>query len=453
MVRTRRIAAVVLAVLTAILLLATSLGWWADRYFLNSERFTRTADRIIEQDDVQQALSVAITDQISSAAGTDLQLAQPFIDSIVTGVVRSDQFQNLFDAAVLRLHRAIVGGEARQAVLNLSSVVDRVRNAIDPIAPSLADRIPEGERVRITVLDRTQLDTVYDTVNLVEDLVVLLTVLTVVCFAAAIAVSLRRWRTLALTGWVTLGLFLVALLAQRVGRGVVGGFTDRPEYRDAAESAYKVILRGLVVQTVVIAVLALLVALFAGWTDRHGGWAGVTAAVRRGVAWTKQQLPTRTPAPTPALAAAGAGAVVTAGPVDATAAPSATTEVDEGVGPAGSGTRAVVEGVLAPRLPEPRSAPRAAHWWRAAGLLVLGLFAVFSPGSLTTLVVVILGLAALYLALTEAVAAWGAPRPPRPPEPETVDGAPETEEAPAAETDAEPEADPSPAEESSADDA
>jgi hypothetical protein len=391
MLRTRAIVASILAVLTGILLLLTTVGWWAERYFLDSARFTTTADEIIAEEDVQRALTTAITDEISQASGRDLRIAEPFISTVVTGVVQSDQFQTVFDAAVLRLHRAVVDGDARNAVLSLSETVDRVRNALEPIAPGLAEDIPEGKRLRIVVLDKTQLDTVYDTVNLVEDLVVLLTILTVACLAAAIAISPRRWRTLALAGWVVVGVFVVRLLALWLGRGIVGGFAERDEYRDAAESAYKVVVHGLVVQTLVILVLGLLVAPFAGWTDRHGGWAAVTGTVRQGATWTKQQIPTRTPAPDAAA--------------DEGAPPAAV-----GVAPTPSAPRAVVEGALAPRLPSPRGAPRAAHWWRAAGLLVLGLFAVLSPGSLTTVVVVLLGLAALYLALTEAVAAWGSPK-------------------------------------------
>jgi len=402
MYRTRRIVAAILAVLTAVLLFVSALGWWGDRYLLDSRRFTSSASDVLAEEDVQAALTVAITEQISKAAGTDLRIVQPFISSIVTGVVRSDQFQSVFDAAVRRTHRAVVGGGAREAVLNLSEVVDRVRNAIEPIAPEIADKIPSGKKVRLVLLDETQLNTIYDTVNLFENLVAVLTVLTVLCFAAAIAVSPRRWRTLALTGWVTIGLFAVGLIALRVGRSIVGGLPDVREYSDAARSAYQVIVRGLVVQSVVILVLALLVALFAGWTDRNGGWAGVEAAFRRGTAWAKAQLPQR--APEPALATAAAGAVP---------APTSTEAGGEGAVEAGvaATTRAVVEGALAPRLPEPRRAARATHWWRAAGLLVLGMFAVLSPGSLTTIVVVLLGVVALYLALTEALAAWGSPKP------------------------------------------
>jgi uncharacterized membrane protein HdeD (DUF308 family) len=90
---------------------------------------------------------------------------------------------------------------------------------------------------------------------------------------------------------------------------------------------------------------------------------------------------------------------------------------------------------LAPRLPQPKRRARSAHWWRAAALVIVGLFAVFSPGSLTNIVVVLIGLALLYLAITEALAAWASPKEPRPvPEDAAaveagaaVDGSPEDE--------------------------
>lgn len=391
MQRTRRVGAAVLAVLGVVLLLASSYGWWAKRYFLDSARFTAKADQILDEPAVQDALAVAITDEISAASGRDLRIAQPFVATIVGEIVESSQFRAVFDAAVSRLHRAVVGGGARDAVLDLSAIVDEVRDALEPVAPDLADEIPSGERVRVTLLDETQLETIYDTTNLIEDIVIGLTVATVIVLGAAIALSPRRWRTLALAGWVTLGVFVVSLLVVRVGRSVVGSFPDRSEYADAAEAAYRVITRGLVVQGLVFAVMGLLVGLGASWTDRNGGWAAIQRAVRDAVAWIRAQVPRRAPAP---AGAAPEAVVATAAP---TAAPDA-------------GGRVEVAGVLAPRLPEPHQRPRTVRWWRAAALVVLGLFAILSPGSLTTVVVVLLGVVALYLAVTEALAAWATPR-------------------------------------------
>ena len=79
------------------------------------------------------------------------------------------------------------------------------RASIEPIAPNIADQIPSGEKLRFQLLDQTQVNSFYDTLNLVKDLFVVLTILTVLCFAGALALSPRRWRTLALTGWLVFG--------------------------------------------------------------------------------------------------------------------------------------------------------------------------------------------------------------------------------------------------------
>jgi hypothetical protein len=393
---TRRIGASVLAAVTAVLLLVASLGWWADRHLLDSDRFTETAGSLLTEQDVQDALAEAITDQISSAAGTDLDLVQPFIATIVRGVVESTQFQTIFDAAVRRAHQAVVDDRLRGAVLDLTEVVDRVREAIQPIAPDIARQIPSGEEIRIQVLRRSQVDAFYRTLELFRTLLVVVTVLMVACFVGALACSTRRWRTVALTAWIVVGLFALWLVAQRIGRSVVAGLPDAPEYSAAAGTSYGVILHDLAVQSVVVLVVGAAVALAAGWIDRNGGWAAVTEAARRARAWLRAQAAGRPPG-TPVPPAASTTATTSTGPTD------------EATGPV-EVARGLVQGALAPRLPAPGRTGRSARWWRAAGLLVVGLFAVLSPGSLTTVLVVLLGVAAIYLALTEALAAWATPR-------------------------------------------
>jgi hypothetical protein len=400
----RRILASILVVIGALLLLLSSFGWWADRYFLDSERFTNKANQILDRSEVQDALAFAITKQISEQSGRDLSLAEPVIQSIVGNIVASSPFQKIFDTAVLRAHHAVVEGGAREMVLNLSDAVDNVRSALKPIAPNLAKKIPKGETVEVKVLSKTQLDTVYDVTNIVKKGVIGITVLAVLLMAGGIALSPRRWRTLALAGWVTLGCFAISIVAVAVGRPVTGSFIAEDTYSDAAQATYQVITRGLLVQGVIFALLGLIAGLAGGWIDRNGGWAAVTSASKRGGTWMRDQMPKRA-APTPVAAVAVGTAAGSGEDVSPGASPTGE--------PAGAMAGVVASGVLAPRLPEPKRRARSAHWWRAAALLVVGLFAVFSPGSLTTIVVVLIGLALLYLAITEALAAWASPKEPR----------------------------------------
>jgi hypothetical protein len=410
----RRILASILVVLGALLLLFSSFGWWADRYFLNSERFSDHATEIIDQEKVQDALAFAITHQISKQSGRKLSLAEPVIQSIVREIVDSDAFKTIFDAAVLRAHRAVVEGHAREMVLDLSESVDNVRSALRPIAPNLAQKIPAGEKVEVKILSKTQLDTVYDVTNAVKKGVIAITIVSLLFLAGGIALAPRRWRTLALAGWVTLGLFAFSIVAVAVGKPITGSFIAEDTYSDAAQASYKVITRGLLVQGVLFCILGLVVGLVAGWIDRHGGWAAAMDAGKRGGGWVRDQMPKKAvPVPT------AAGGDVAAVPVGSGNGDTAVVEeeVSPGAAPTGEPVGAmggiVASGVLAPRLPEPKRRARSAHWWRAAVLLIIGLFAVFSPGSLTNIVVVLIGLALLYLAITEALAAWASPKEPR----------------------------------------
>jgi hypothetical protein len=70
---------------------------------------------------------------------------------------------------------------------------------------------------------------------------------------------------------------------------------------------------------------------------------------------------------------------------------------------------ALVDSYLAPRLPSAPSTTRSKRAWRAVALAVVGLVALFRPTALTKVVVIVVGLAALYLALTEAVAVFRHP--------------------------------------------
>jgi hypothetical protein len=414
----RRILAGILVVLGAFLLLLSSFGWWANRYFLDSDRFSHKATQILDQTDVQDALAFAIAQQISQQSGHNLSLAEPVIQSIVREIVGSDAFQGIFDAAVLRAHRAVVDGGARRLVLDLSESVDNVRSALRPIAPNLAKKIPKGETVEVTILSKTQLDTVYSVTNLVKKGVVGITIVSLLFLAGGVALSTRRWRTLALAGWVTLGFFAFSIVAVAVGRPITGSFIAEETYSDAAEAAYKVITRGLLVQGVIFCVLGLVVGLLAGWIDRNGGWAAATAATRRGGSWVREQMPKKAaPTPVPAVVAVGDVGPGAGGPAEVVELAEVGEVVSPGASPTGELAGAlggvVASGVLAPRLPAPKHRARSAHWWRAAALLVVGLFAVFSPGSLTNIVVILVGLALLYLAITEALAAWASPKEPR----------------------------------------
>ena len=263
-------------------------------------------------------------------------------------------------------------------MVKLARSYDEIKNTIEQVAPRLAAQLPGERELNIVVLKHDELSAVYDTIDLVKRIVVVLTVVGLVLIAAGIAVAPRRWRALALAGFVIVGTsaFLVVVLV--IGRAVLHSRIDDPVYADAARSIFAVLTRGLVIQSVVIAVGAALVALAARFTDRYGleAWPWATCRVW---AWIVVAVPL------PALDDDRAGL-----PPELAAAPGAVL------------TRL--------RLPEPRRQVRRQHIVRALVLLLVGLIALFDTAVIVTGAVILFGVAALYFAVVEGLAAWRAPK-------------------------------------------
>jgi hypothetical protein len=369
-------------------LAVASTGWWLERNFLNTERFTGTANNVIDEVDTQDAITQVLVRQISSAAGQNLELAQPLLATVVQHVVDSDAFRAIFDRALSEAHALVVDRDAEQVVLDLTATYDRIKVPLERFAPDLAADLPSREELRVVLLERSQLTAAWDAVDLVQDVIAIVTVTALVLLAAGIALSFERWRALALAAWVLVGTLATILLALVVVRSVIPDRISDAVYARAAKTGIGVITHGLVVQSIAFAVIAGVVAVAAVWTQRHGlsAWAD---AFRRLWRWVQARLPRRAPVPTPDTEPSPAPAAAATG----TAA---------GVAPEVTGA---IDRLLA------RGGARGQHAWRAVALLGIGLFAVLAPGGLTTVVVVLIGVGALYLAVVEGVAALrSAPR-------------------------------------------
>lgn len=382
--RVRRIIATVLLVVGGLGLAVATTGWWLERNFLDTKRFTGTANDILHEEDTQTAITHVLVRQLSSAAGRDLELAEPFLATVVQQVVDSVPFRAIFDRALSAAHELVVDRDADQVVLDLTATYDEIKEPLEQIAPRLAEQLPGRDELRVVLLERSQLTTAWDAIDLVEEVIAIVTVAALVLLAAGIALSFQRWRALALAAWILVGTLAVVLLALVVARSVIPDRLSDPVYARAAKTGVGVITHGLVVQSIVIAVLGGVIALAAAWTQRHGlaAWAD---AARRAWARLKGLVPWPAEAPAPEFPAGAPGV--------AHAADTVHTEVS-----------GALDRLLA------RGGVRAQHAGRALALLAIGLFAVLAPGGLTTVVVVLLGVGALYLALVEGLAAWRVPK-------------------------------------------
>ena len=286
----RRVSAAVLVVIAGVGLVVASAGWWLERSFLNTDRFTDTADTLLDQPEVQAELTAVLVRQLSREAGTDLQIAQPFLASIVQQVVDSDLFRGVFDRALSTAHAVLVDRDTGTIVLDLTAAYDQIKGPLEQVAPNLAAELPSKQELDVVLLHRTQLTTLWDVIDLVKRIVVILTLGSVALLAAGIAIAPDRWRTVARAGWIVVGSTAVLLLGIVVGRIVLVGQTADGVLADAIGAAYRVIVTPLVVQSLLVAAFAAGVAFFARYTVNHG-LAAWRHAARDGWRWLGGVVP------------------------------------------------------------------------------------------------------------------------------------------------------------------
>ena len=174
--RLREIGATILLVIGGIGLVTASTGWWLERNFLHTSRFTDTANELLDQDEVQAELASVLVRQLSRRAGTNLQVAEPFLATIVGQVVETSAFRTVFDLALSNAHRVLVDRETGTIILNLTSAYDQIKQPLQQVAPNLARELPSRNQLEFVLLHRSQLTTVWDAIDRAKRIVGFLTI-------------------------------------------------------------------------------------------------------------------------------------------------------------------------------------------------------------------------------------------------------------------------------------
>ena len=87
--------------------------------------------------------------QLSRQAGTNLQVAEPFLATIVGQVVNSDAFRTVFDTALSNAHRVLVDRDTGTIILNLTAAYEQIKKPLEEVAPKLAGELPEPEATQL----------------------------------------------------------------------------------------------------------------------------------------------------------------------------------------------------------------------------------------------------------------------------------------------------------------
>jgi hypothetical protein len=331
--RRHRILVGSLLALAVICGLIAILSTYVRRQALDTNNWTNTSTKLLEDKNIQNALGAFMVDSIFSNVDVKTQLegalppqAQALAGPASAGLRElagraapellarprvQDAWRAANRAAHLQLMAILNGGgntvstQNGEVVLNLHNLVQQLASNLGLSAPPagagqqlsgaaqnrLGVTLPASSG-QLVIMRAKQLKTAQDIAKLIRHISIIFTILTFLLFAAAIALA-GGWRRLALrsTGWCFVGLGIAVLLVRRVaGNQIVDGLVNAESIKPAAHDAWNIgtsLLRAIAIAFVIYGLVIVIAAWMAGPTSS-------ATAMRRALTPTFRDHPVRT---------------------------------------------------------------------------------------------------------------------------------------------------------------
>jgi hypothetical protein len=305
----RKITVALLLVVASILAPLAVISVWTKNTLLDTDQYVDTvgplakneaiidaaarnvSDALISSTDVEAKIKDALPTRAQFIAGAVSSSLETVIDRVAVRLLSSDRFETVWERANRRAHGQVVDvltGEGKtittangEVVLNLTPVVDRVKKRLDELGIDVFDDV-SAERIspRLVLFQSDELEQAQGLTNLLQKGSIVLPIVTLLLYAAAIALSRGRRKTVLHAG---LGLaigMVVILTAFNVGRTF---YLDavKSANRDAAAAVYDQVLNFLRLSARTGFVVGILIAIGA-WLAGPGSLAVRLRAMTKG---------------------------------------------------------------------------------------------------------------------------------------------------------------------------
>jgi hypothetical protein len=287
----------VLIVIAAVVALLAALNVWVKRQALNTDHWTAASAQLLENNDIRNAISVYVVDQLyqNVDVGKALQdrlppatkqLGPPLAAALEPALVRTTdtilgrpRVQQAWKNANRRAHQlfmAVLDGKHGiltstdgNVVLNLRPLVEEVVNETG-LGERVLQRLPP-DAGQIVVMKGTQLDTARKTVKVIRATSYFLVFLVFALFAAAIWIAEGRRRRMLFAAGVSLIIvgLLVLVVRRFAGNYLVDALTGNPDAKRPVSAAWAIgtqLLRNVGINIVIFGALGVICAWLAGPT-------------------------------------------------------------------------------------------------------------------------------------------------------------------------------------------
>jgi hypothetical protein len=319
-VRSHRVLTTSLVTVATIIAFFACFAVWVNRQALNTDNWTKTSGNLLENHDVQDALSVYLVNQVFTSVDVSGRLEQALPGELkglsgpvaaglrqlagqaVPKLLANPQVQELWRRANRNAHRQLIailnGGNALIStsngvvVLNLHELVTQLASQLGVSSQVAGAREKlsgaSGEAARstaeeklgislppstgkITILRASQLKTAQNIAKAIKGLAILLPLLGLALYALAIWFAAGRRRIMLRTvGWCFFGVGATLLLARRVaGERIVESLVKVPANKAAGEAVWSIgtsLLYDIAVAMVLYGIALVISAWLAGRT-------------------------------------------------------------------------------------------------------------------------------------------------------------------------------------------
>ncbi len=267
----RRILALFLIIIGSISFTLGGIAFWIDHSFVQTDGFVQLADDIIAREEVRVALAEATVDAILEQAPPRAQLARGVLNSVVTSVMEDERFQELFLTAVETGHRGLLEGEIPEFVFGIPDTMENIKNGIALFDPELADKFPDGSQLAEMIeLTNETAESIRRWAGFIQQSWPILFLFGIASIGGGVALKKRRWKGVALSGWVLVCTIIVFSILLYFARINITARPDDPVVRDAVRAIWDVLARGVRINMMILAILGLFLGLLGKWADRGG---------------------------------------------------------------------------------------------------------------------------------------------------------------------------------------
>jgi len=247
-VRSRSVAAGILAVIGTACLFVGALYAWAAPTLFDSQKFAVRARAALDDSPaLRQVVARTLVVEVIERNRADLIAFRPVLIAAADTVVRSDTFGDAFEVAVRQSHELFTEEPSDSLAVRVDEAAVLLVDTLRIVAPQVADQIPDNFRPALVRFRHasTELE-LWHRADRARVLAFLLPVVGVLAWGGVFVLSADRRRTLVRLGIVLTVAGVVLLSGVRIGGQVVPAQFDLPVNREAAHDVWATFTEGLV---------------------------------------------------------------------------------------------------------------------------------------------------------------------------------------------------------------